>query len=92
MNIELTGDSHREMIKILLKYDRNIEFAIVVWSLPVWERGLKCFQALHLPYSEKGQSGQLWARESEGKGLFLMAWKQDELGRNVRQQLLAAIN
>jgi len=40
---------------------------------------------------EKDNLGQLWARESQGKGVFLMAWKQDDQGRNVRQQLLAAI-
>jgi len=29
---------------------------------------------------EKDNLGQLWARESQGKGLFLMAWKQDDQG------------
>jgi type III restriction enzyme len=41
---------------------------------------------------EKDNLGQLWARESQGKGVFLMAWKQDDQGRNVHQQLLAAIS
>jgi hypothetical protein len=36
---------------------------------------------------EKDNLGLAWAKESKGKCLFLMAWKQDEQGRNVYQQL-----
>lgn len=40
---------------------------------------------------EKRMVGALWARTSAGKGLYLMAQKRDESGRDVRGQLLAAI-
>ncbi|UAW98744.1 DEAD/DEAH box helicase family protein [Halopseudomonas nanhaiensis] len=40
---------------------------------------------------EKRLIGDLWAKKSDGKGVYLMAQKHDELGRNVREQLLAAI-
>lgn len=39
---------------------------------------------------EKENIGQLWARESNGKGLFLMAWKTNQ-GMNIHQQLVDAI-
>ncbi|MBL8352138.1 MAG: DEAD/DEAH box helicase family protein [Burkholderiaceae bacterium] len=39
---------------------------------------------------EKTNIGELWAAKSQGKGLFLMAQVRDELGRDVRAQLLAA--
>lgn len=41
---------------------------------------------------EKRLVGALWAKGSGGKGLYLMAQKVDEKGRNVREQLLATIN
>lgn len=40
---------------------------------------------------EKRMVGDLWAKQSGGKGLYLMAQKVDEKGRNVRKQLLAVI-
>jgi len=40
---------------------------------------------------EKRLVGELWAKHSNGKGLYLMAQKTDAKGRNVRGQLLAAI-
>ena len=40
---------------------------------------------------EKRMVGELWARKSGGRGVYLMAQKTDELGRAVREQLLAAI-
>jgi type III restriction enzyme len=40
---------------------------------------------------EKRSIGGLWAKRSSGKGIYLMAQKLDEKGRNVRDQLLAAI-
>jgi len=40
---------------------------------------------------EKRLVGELWARRSNGKGLYLMAQKSDGRGHNVRDQLLAAI-
>lgn len=40
---------------------------------------------------EKRLVGELWARRSNGKGLYLMAQKTDADGNNVRGQLLAAI-
>ena len=40
---------------------------------------------------EKRLVGELWARRSNGKGLYLMAQKTDANGDNVRGQLLAAI-
>lgn len=39
---------------------------------------------------EKENIGQLWAKESKGKGLFLMAWKAQD-GMSVYQQLAALI-
>lgn len=36
---------------------------------------------------EKQNIGELWAEKSNGRGLFLMAVKQDEWGRDVYQQL-----
>ncbi len=41
--------------------------------------------------TEKRLVGDLWARRSDGKSLYLMAQKSDGRGRNVRDQLLAAI-
>ncbi len=41
--------------------------------------------------NEKRRIGQLWARASKGKGVFVWAEKKDESGRDVRAQLLAAI-
>tara|TARA_B100000676_G_scaffold253910_1_gene259929 strand:- start:5148 stop:7769 length:2622 start_codon:yes stop_codon:yes gene_type:complete len=41
---------------------------------------------------EKRLVGELWAKGSGGKGIYLMAQKKDEQGRNVREQILAAIN
>ncbi len=41
---------------------------------------------------EKRQVGKLWADHSSGRGLYLMAQKQDDKGRNLREQLLAVIN
>ena len=40
---------------------------------------------------EKRMVGALWAKRSNGRGLYLMARKVDDKGRNVREQLLAAI-
>lgn len=40
---------------------------------------------------EKTNIGQLWAAKSEGKGLFLMAQRKDEAGRDLRAQLVAAM-
>ncbi|HEY5972673.1 MAG TPA: DEAD/DEAH box helicase family protein [Pseudoxanthomonas sp.] len=41
---------------------------------------------------EKELVGKLWAKRSNGRGLYLMARKADDKGRNVREQLLAAIS
>ncbi|MPQ84001.1 type III restriction endonuclease subunit R [Pseudomonas sp. MAFF 730085] len=41
---------------------------------------------------EKRLIGELWAKKSEGKGIYLMAQKKDEQGRGLREQLLNAIN
>ena len=35
--------------------------------------------------------GELWAKNSGGNGLYLMAQKKDEKGRNVREQIQAVI-
>lgn len=40
---------------------------------------------------EKRMVGDLWAKRSDGKGLYLMAQKVDDKGRNVREQILATI-
>jgi type III restriction enzyme len=40
---------------------------------------------------EKRMVGDLWAKRSGGKGLYLMAQKADDKGRGVRDQLLAII-
>jgi len=40
---------------------------------------------------EKRLVGALWANRSDGRGLYLMAQKSDDRGRNVRDQLLAVI-
>ena len=40
---------------------------------------------------EKKAIGELFEKRSGGKCLYLMAVKQDELGRNIREQLLAKI-
>ncbi|SEN22476.1 type III restriction enzyme [Nitrosospira multiformis] len=40
---------------------------------------------------EKRQMGELWEKKSNGKGLFLMAEKKDEMGRGVYDQLSAKI-
>ena len=40
---------------------------------------------------EKRLVGALWEKRSGGKGLYLMAQKSDEKGRDVREQLLAKI-
>lgn len=40
---------------------------------------------------EKTNIGELWATKSQGKGLFLMAQMRDLQGRDVREQLLAAV-
>jgi len=40
---------------------------------------------------EKRLVGELWAQRSDGKGLYLMAQKADEKGRNVREQILATV-
>ena len=40
---------------------------------------------------EKTNIGELWATKIQGKGLFLMAQMRDSQGRDVREQLLAAI-
>ncbi len=36
---------------------------------------------------EKINIGELWATKSEGKALFLMAWKKDDKGRPLSQQI-----
>lgn len=41
---------------------------------------------------EKRMVGELWAKRSGGKGLYVMARQVDERGRNLREQLLAAID
>lgn len=41
--------------------------------------------------AEKRNIGQLWAETSKGRCLFIMAVEQDQQGRDIRQQLLAAI-
>lgn len=41
---------------------------------------------------EKRLVGALWSKRSGGKGLYLMAQKTDNNGRNVRDQLLATIS
>ena len=41
--------------------------------------------------AEKRMVGDLWASRSDGRGLYLMAQKRDEQGRDVREQLLAVI-
>jgi len=41
---------------------------------------------------EKRLIGDLWAKKSGGKGIYLMAQKIDEQGRGLREQLLNAIN
>ncbi|WP_330969843.1 type III restriction endonuclease subunit R, partial [Lysobacter sp. A3-1-A15] len=40
---------------------------------------------------EKRMVGDLWAKHSGGKGVYLMAHKTDDKGRNVRDQLLTVI-
>jgi type III restriction enzyme len=40
---------------------------------------------------EKENIGQLWAAQSGGKGLFLMAVKSDQAGRSAAQQIESAI-
>ena len=40
---------------------------------------------------EKRMVGDLWAKRSSGKGLYLMAREHDDSARNVREQLLAII-
>lgn len=40
---------------------------------------------------EKRLVGDLWAKRSGGRGVYLMARKKDDQGRGVRDQLLAAI-
>ncbi|QJQ94831.1 MULTISPECIES: DEAD/DEAH box helicase [Halomonadaceae] len=40
---------------------------------------------------EKRLVGDLWAKGSRGNGLYLMAQKTDEQGRNVREQIQAVI-
>ena len=40
--------------------------------------------------AEKDNIGQVWASKSNGKGLFLVAWK-NERGMNVQQQIATAI-
>lgn len=41
--------------------------------------------------AEKRMVGELWAKNSQGKCLFLMAVKKDEYGQDVRQQILNVI-
>ncbi len=41
---------------------------------------------------EKRMVGELWAKRSGGKGLYLMARKIDDSGRNVREQLSAVLS
>lgn len=40
---------------------------------------------------EKRLVGELWSKRSEGKGLYLMARKVDDKGRNIRDQLLDVV-
>lgn len=40
---------------------------------------------------EKTNVGELWASKSGGKGLFLMAQKQDTSGKNLQEQLQVAL-
>ena len=40
---------------------------------------------------QKRMVGDLWAKRSDGKGIYLMAQKKNDKGRGVREQLLAAI-
>ena len=40
---------------------------------------------------EKRMVGELWARRSNGGGLYLMARKIDDKGRNLREQLLSVV-
>lgn len=42
--------------------------------------------------TEKRMVGELWAKSSSGKGLYIMAQKIDQAGRNVRERLLAVIS
>jgi type III restriction enzyme len=42
--------------------------------------------------AEKRNVGELWAEASGGRCLFIMAVEQDGQGRDVRQQVLSAIN
>ena len=42
--------------------------------------------------AEKRNIGELWARKSNGKCLFVMLAKQDANGRDIKQQLLSIIN
>lgn len=41
--------------------------------------------------TEKRLVGELWAKRSDGKALYLMSRKIDDKGRNLRDQLLAGI-
>lgn len=41
--------------------------------------------------AEKRAVGELWAKNSDGKCLFLMAVKKDEHGQGIRQQILNII-
>jgi type III restriction enzyme len=41
--------------------------------------------------AEKRMVGALWAKRSNGRGLYLMARKSDDKARNVRAQLLGTI-
>lgn len=40
---------------------------------------------------EKTFIGNIWAKKSNGKGVFLMAVKKDELGRDLKGQVSMAI-
>ena len=40
---------------------------------------------------EKRMVGELWAKRSSGRGLYLMARRVDDAGRSVREQLLATV-
>lgn len=40
---------------------------------------------------EKKLLGEVWAKRSNGKALFLMALKKDERGRNVHEQIRGMI-
>lgn len=42
--------------------------------------------------AEKRLVGDLWAKHSQGKCLFLMAVKQDDFGQNAKQQILNVIS